>query len=118
MPVSEIFVSFFKSIYRSINAADKESEREHHRKTSTLRCKWLENIVSPTCEPAWLACQVPLEKLHRIAILNINSISTRENKEEGSGEHRNYLAMFACGWESLSLFSANGGAEPVTSCEI
>ena len=46
-------------------------------KRSPFRCKWLENIVSSTCELAGLACQVSLEKFYRIAILNINSISTR-----------------------------------------
>jgi hypothetical protein len=53
------------------------------RKRSPFRCKWLEDIVSSTCEPPGLACQVSLEKLNRIVILNINSISTgkKERKE-------------------------------------
>jgi hypothetical protein len=51
-------------------------------KLRSFRCKWLEDIVSSAYELAGLACQVSLEKFHRIAILNINSISTRKKGRE------------------------------------
>jgi hypothetical protein len=47
-------------------------------KQSTFRCNWLESVVSSTCELAGLACQVSLEKLNRIAILNMKFISMEE----------------------------------------
>jgi hypothetical protein len=104
----------FKSNHRSINDAEKESDREHHRKGSLFRCNWLKDGVNSRCELAGLACQVSLEKFHRIAILNINAIIARRKERKEAVSIR---IIWPC-WESLSLFSANGGAEAVTSCGI
>jgi hypothetical protein len=95
MQVSETLRVVFKSNHWSTNDAEKGSDREHHRKQSIFRCNWLEDRVSSTCELAGLAYQVSLEKLHRIAILNINSVGTRK---KGRKRWASKLSGHVCMW--------------------